>query len=46
VDTATSQRKKAEYDDLSKRLYRRFKVQLEEDGAGSTGQSWMETSGL
>ena len=24
----------------------RFQVQLEEDGGGSTGQSWMETSSL
>jgi len=24
----------------------RIQVQLEEDGGGSTGQSWMETSGL
>jgi len=24
----------------------RFQVQLEEDGVGSTGQSWMETSSL
>jgi len=24
----------------------RFQIQLEEDGVGSTGQSWMEKSGL
>jgi len=52
VDTARPQRKTVTKEYLEKRsrerkcVYSRIQVQLEEDGAGSTRQSWMEISGL
>jgi len=51
VDTTRPQRKRATKEYLEKRFGERnvdsrIQVQLEEDGGGSTRQSWMETSGL
>jgi len=51
VDTTRPQRKRTTKEYLEKRsgernVDSRIQVQLEEDGGGSTGQSWMETSGL
>ena len=49
VDTSKPQRKRATKEYLEKEMWRkkymdsRIQVQLEEDGGGSTRQSWMET---
>jgi len=51
VDTTGPQRKRTTKEYSEKRSGERnvdsgIQVQLEEDGGGSTRQSWMETSGL
>ena len=51
MDRTRPQRKRATKEYLEKRsgernVDSRIQVQLEEDGGGSTRQSWMETSGL
>jgi len=51
VDTTRPQRKKATQEHLEKRFGEGnvdsgLQVQLEEDGGGSSRQSWMESSGV